>query len=157
MPSHKTIRERQMIRDTSLPPFWRGHFCGECAEFRTDYEDFCFHRKYYKYFCLKWGRKVRPDKPARSCFVFRSVRPKRKFSLIQWLIMRDIQMGRIEPAPFVWKKGRCPNCPREHADFWFKAYTKNQTQKYCSKRCKREFKRFKKKSERNALVFRNGF
>ena len=154
MPSHKTVRERQMIRDTALPPFWRGHFCGECYEFKTECDDFYgFHRRNY---CQKWERKVRPDKPARSCFVFRLTRSKeRNTNFITWSTLWEIQQGTYKPAPFVWKKGRCPNCPREQADFWFKAYTKNQTQKYCSKRCKWEFKHFKKKCKKNAQVYRN--
>ena len=146
MPSRAVTREYQMIGGHSLPPHWYYHYCRECSWFSLELiRDWELHRNH----CTKWDKKVNPDKRACSYFGFPLFDERESRDCTSWLRTCG-QSEKIQPRQFIWKKGRCPNCPRTRADFWYKAYNPNYVQKYCSKRCKWEFKRFKKKCKKNA-------
>jgi hypothetical protein len=153
-------KERRREKETSPIPYYYFHYCFECGRFHGKwFDDEGYHRNY----CLKWCKRVRPDKMAWWCFTFRIAikkgerhvsKEKRNNSDLAHQWMGQEPKTSAKPR-FVWKKGRCPNCPLEHADFWDEAYAKNQTKKFCSERCKWEFKRFKKKCEKSGRVYRD--
>lgn len=160
MGSKESGREKRREKETSPIPYYYFHYCSECGRFRREWFD---TEGYHRNYCLKWCRRVHPDERAWWCFTYRITRKKGKRHATKeernnsdlahrWMGEQAKTSGTTQ---FIWKKGRCPNCPREHADFWFKAYTKNQNQKFCSEWCKWQFKRFKRKCEKNAEVYRN--
>jgi hypothetical protein len=148
MPSRAVTRERQIIRDTALPPHWFYHYCRECSCFRLEWmENWELHRNH----CTKWNKKVNPDKRACPYFGFPLADKEESRDCTSWL-RTCAQSETVQPRQFIWKMGHCPECRR---DFWYRAYHPNYVQKYCCKRHRWEFRRFKKKSEKNAQVFRN--
>jgi len=130
------------------------HPCSDCEHF---FKEFLDEEGLHKNYCVKHLRRVLPDGKTCCRFLLRLSKQGKceTYECLAHIWIGTKQVKRDEPESLLIKKGRCPNCPRTRADFWYRAYNPNYVQKYCSKRCKLEFRRFKKKSERNAQVFRN--
>jgi hypothetical protein len=133
-----------MEEETSLEPYYLYHYCFECGRFHREWFDTDGFNKNY---CLKWCRTVSKDKKAYWCFSFRLV-SERWSDHLAWRWADNLWlMGRVVNVPV--EKPPCQRCGRP---FIAQASNSKNSPLYCSKRCRRWSRRFRKKAERNRRV-----
>lgn len=144
----KTLRTR---RDHSLAPIRWYHPCSDCEHF---FKEFLDEEGLHKNYCVKHLRRVLPDGKTCCRFLLRLSKQGKceTYECLAHIWTGTKHVKRDEPESLLIKEARCPWCRRE---FSYREYHPNYVRKYCSKGCRWRFIRFKKKSEKNARVFRN--